>query len=34
MQQLNLNREKVTSAFKDAVAWANQLTMAGSGELE
>jgi EAL and modified HD-GYP domain-containing signal transduction protein len=34
MQQLNLNREKVTSAFKDAVAWANQLTVAGSGELE
>lgn len=33
MQQLNLNREKVTSAFKDAVAWANQLTVAGSGEL-
>lgn len=26
MQQLNLNREKVTAAFKDAVEWADQLT--------
>ncbi|BBO68496.1 hypothetical protein DSCA_24260 [Desulfosarcina alkanivorans] len=28
MQQLNLDRAKVTAAFKDAVEWANQLTSA------
>jgi EAL and modified HD-GYP domain-containing signal transduction protein len=32
MQQLNLKREKVTAAFKDAVEWANQLTSIGGGE--
>ena len=34
MQQLNLNREKVTAAFKDAVEWADQLTAVGKQELE
>ena len=34
MQQLNLNRDKVTAAFKDAVAWADQLTVMRNGELE
>ena len=32
MQQLNLDRDKVTAAFKDAVAWADQLTVVGGGE--
>ncbi len=31
MQQLNLNREKVTAAFKDAVEWADQLTSMHAG---
>ena len=31
MQQLNLDRDKVTAAFKDAVAWADQLTVVGQG---
>ena len=33
MQQLNLNREKVTAAFKDAVEWADQLIVMDGGEL-
>jgi EAL and modified HD-GYP domain-containing signal transduction protein len=32
MQQLNLDLDKVTAAFKDAVEWADQLTVAGGGE--
>jgi EAL and modified HD-GYP domain-containing signal transduction protein len=32
MQQLNLNREKVTEAFKDAVDWADQLISLPAGE--
>ncbi|MBR9987336.1 MAG: HDOD domain-containing protein [Desulfosarcina sp.] len=33
MQQLNLDREKVTAAFREAVEWADQLTSMGNGEL-
>ena len=33
MKRLNLNREKVTAAFREAVEWADQLTVMGSGEL-
>jgi c-di-GMP phosphodiesterase len=32
MQQLNLNREQVTGAFRDAVEWADQLTSMRTGE--
>ncbi|WP_319407863.1 HDOD domain-containing protein [uncultured Desulfosarcina sp.] len=31
MQKLNLNRDKVTAAFKDAVEWADQLTAVHAG---
>jgi EAL and modified HD-GYP domain-containing signal transduction protein len=34
VQQLNLDRDKVTAAFKDAVAWANQLTVVSGGGKE
>ncbi|MBC2712205.1 MAG: HDOD domain-containing protein [Desulfosarcina sp.] len=34
MQQLNLNREKVTAAFKDAVEWADQLSSIHTVELK
>jgi EAL and modified HD-GYP domain-containing signal transduction protein len=33
MQQLNLNREKVTAAFKEAVEWADQLTSIHAGQM-
>ncbi len=32
MRRLNLNREKVTAAFREAVEWADQLTSMGNGE--
>jgi EAL and modified HD-GYP domain-containing signal transduction protein len=32
MKRLNLNREKVTAAFREAVEWADQLTSMGNGE--
>ena len=32
MRQLNLNREKVTAAFREAVEWADQLTSMDNGE--
>ena len=32
IQQLNLNRDKVTGAFRDAVEWADQLTSMRAGE--
>jgi EAL and modified HD-GYP domain-containing signal transduction protein len=34
VQQLNLDRDKVIKAFKEAVAWADQLTVAGGGGKE
>ena len=33
MKRLNLNPEKVTAAFREAVEWADQLTAVGDGEL-
>jgi hypothetical protein len=34
VQQLNLDRDKVIKAFKEAVAWADQLTVVGGGGKE